>query len=51
MERDEGEEANDCDEGLVIVDHVAKVGFRYEDAFAFGFELILDGPERARPAG
>jgi AcrR family transcriptional regulator len=32
----------------VIVDHVAKVGFRYEDEFAFGLELILDGLERAR---
>ena len=32
----------------VIVEHVAKVGFRYEDAFAFGLELILDGLERAR---
>jgi AcrR family transcriptional regulator len=32
----------------VIVEHVAKVGFRYEDVFAFGLELILDGLERAR---
>ena len=32
----------------VIVEHVAKAGFRYEDAFAFGLDLILDGLE---PAG
>jgi AcrR family transcriptional regulator len=35
----------------LIVDHVAKVGFRYEDEFAFGLELILDGLERARQPG
>jgi hypothetical protein len=29
----------------VIVEHVAKVRFRYEDAFAFGLELI---PGRTR---
>lgn len=35
----------------VIVDHMARVGFRYDDAFAFGLDLILDGLERARPTG
>ena len=34
----------------LIVDYVAKVGFRYEDEFAFGLELILDGLERALQA-
>jgi AcrR family transcriptional regulator len=32
----------------VIVEHVARAGFRYEDVFVFGLELILDALERVR---
>jgi AcrR family transcriptional regulator len=32
----------------VIEDYVMKAGYHYEDEFAFGLELILDGLERVR---
>jgi AcrR family transcriptional regulator len=32
----------------VIEDYVMKAGYHYEDEFAFGIELILDGLERVR---
>jgi Tetracyclin repressor-like, C-terminal domain len=31
-----------------VVESVMKTGFHYEDEFAFGLELILDGLERVR---
>ena len=34
----------------VIEDYVMKTGYHYEDEFAFGLELILDGLERVRGA-
>ncbi len=34
----------------VIEDYVMKTGYHYEDEFAFGLELILDGLERIRGA-